>query len=301
MMLTDLSTPLNRASSIAPVMSAFAAGTALGPALGGFLVDSVGLNPTFYLVGLSYFGVAALNRAILKETKIRTLHFPWQQPTSESTKTKSLYEASRDAVGQWVPLLREKNVRNIMIMNGLYWVALAGSQMTLLPLLLTDSSGLNFTATEVGSVYMGMSLVQIVGNPVFAKLIDRIGKAPAIVGGCSLISASMMALPLCDDPLQLAGVLGIWSVGSSMLSTAPIAFLSDHVSEDQRAQAIALLRTCGDVGFLIGASGVGALADFTSMSLAIQSTSAILFTATTWFAARQVLSNKIGDSVTKIG
>lgn len=301
MMLTDMSTPLNRASTLAPVMSAFAAGTALGPALGGFLVDSVGLNPTFYLVGVSYLGVAALNRAILKETKMRKIHFPWQEPTPESTKAKSLYEASQDAVGQWVPLLRDKNVRNIMIMNGMYWVALAGSQMTLLPLLLTDSNGLNFTATQVGQVYMGMSLVQIVGNPVFAKLIDRIGKAPAIIGGCSLISASMAALPFCHDPYQLAGVLGLWSMGSSMLSTAPLAFLSDHVSEDNRAQAIALLRTCGDVGFLVGASGVGALADVTGMGAAIQSTSALLFTATAWFAARQVLSEKIkGSSSTKI-
>ena len=86
-----------------------------------------------------------------------------------------------------------------------------------------------------------------------------------------------------------------------MLSTAPIAFLSDHVSEESRAQAIALLRTCGDVGFLVGASGVGALADFTSMGVAMESTSALLFTATTWFAARQILSDKIKDSVSKIG
>eukprot|EP00977_Amphora_coffeiformis_P005482 scaffold1168_cov167-Amphora_coffeaeformis.AAC.15 len=300
MMLTDMSTPLNRASTLAPVMSAFAAGTALGPAIGGYLVDYVGLNPTFYLVGLSYLGVAALNRAILEETKIRTLHFPWQEPAPSLPKSKTLYESVQEAVGQWIPLMRDKNVRNIMIMNGLYWVALAGSQMTLLPLLLTDSAGLDFSATQVGQVYMGMSLVQIFGNPLFAKLIDKMGKAPAIVGGCTLISASMAALPFCHDWTQLAGVLGVWSMGSSMLSTAPIAFLSDHVSEENRAQAIALLRTCGDVGFLIGASGVGALADVTGMGVAIQSTSAVLFSATTWFAARQVLSNQIKSSTTKI-
>lgn len=297
MMLTDMSTPLNRASTLAPVMSAFAAGTALGPALGGFLVDSVGLNPTFYLVGVSYIGVAALNKTILEETKMRKIHFPWQVPSPESSKTKTLNESVQEAVGQWVPLVRDRNVRNILIMNGLYWVALAGSQMTLLPLLLTDSAGLDFSATQVGQVYMGMSLIQIVGNPVFAKLIDQIGKAPAIVGGCSLISASMAALPFCHDWTSLAGVLGLWSVGSSMLSTAPIAFLSDHVSEANRAQAIALLRTCGDVGFLLGASGVGALADVTGMATAMQSTSAVLLSATTWFAVRQLLDNKIKPQI----
>jgi hypothetical protein len=37
MIMTDISTPLNRASTIAPIMSAFAAGTAIGPAVGGEL------------------------------------------------------------------------------------------------------------------------------------------------------------------------------------------------------------------------------------------------------------------------
>ena len=281
-------------------MSAFAAGTALGPALGGFLVDNVGLNPTFYLVGISYLGVMALNRAILTETKMGTIHFPWQEPTPDSKAKKSLLSAAQDAVGQWIPLMCDRNVRNIMTMNGLYWIALAGSQMTLLPLLLTDSAGLNFSATQVGQVYMGMSLVQIVGNPLFARFIDKIGKTPAITTGCTLISASMAALPFCHDWTQLAGVLGMWSMGSSMLSTAPIAFLSDHVSEDNRAQAIALLRTCGDVGFLIGASSVGALADVTGMGFAMQSTSALLFTGTSWFAMRQMFAKEIKKPNAKI-
>lgn len=281
-------------------MSAFAAGTALGPALGGFLVDNVGLNPTFYLVGVSYLGVMALNRAILTETKMGTIHFPWQEPTPDSKAKKSLLSAAQDAVGQWIPLMCDRNVRNIMTMNGLYWIALAGSQMTLLPLLLTDSAGLNFSATQVGQVYMGMSLVQIVGNPLFARFIDKIGKTPAITTGCTLISASMAALPFCHDWTQLAGVLGMWSMGSSMLSTAPIAFLSDHVSEDNRAQAIALLRTCGDVGFLIGASSVGALADVTGMGFAMQSTSALLFTGTSWFAMRQMFAKEIKKPNAKI-
>ena len=88
-------------------------------------------------------------------------------------------------------------------------------------------------------------------------------------------------------------------MGSSMLSTAPIAFLSDHVSEENRAQAIALLRTCGDVGFLVGASSVGAIADVTSMGFAMQLTSALLLTGTAWFAARQMLAREIQKATAK--
>jgi MFS family permease len=299
MMIADLSTPLNRASTMAPVMSAFAAGTALGPALGGFLVDQVGLNPTFYIVGVSYLGVALVNKNLLKETKSLPIHFSWQQKAPKSARLASAEQdtmtgALRDAVGQWVPLLQEPKIRNVMVMHGLYWVALAGAQMTLLPLILTNADGLAMSATQLGSVYMGMSLVQIFGNPLFARYIDRIGKAPAIVAGCTLISTAMAGLPFCHDMPQLAAALGIWSVGSSMLSTAPIAYVSDQVAESKRAQAFALLRTCGDVGFLVGASGTGALADYAgSLDVAMHSSAGLLLTATGWFATRQLLSAQL--------
>jgi MFS family permease len=304
MMIADLSTPLNRASTMAPVMSAFAAGTALGPALGGFLVDQVGLNPTFYIVGVSYLGVAVINKHLLKETKSLPIHFSWQQKAPKSVRLASaeqdtLTGAVRDAVGQWVPLLQDTKIRNVMVMHGLYWVALAGAQMTLLPLILTDVNGLAMSATQLGSVYMGMSLVQIFGNPLFARYIDRIGKAPAIVAGCTLISTAMAGLPFCQDVPQLAVALGVWSVGSSMLSTAPIAYVSDQVAESKRAQAFALLRTCGDVGFLVGASGTGALADWAgSLDVAMHSSAGLLLTATLWFATRQLLTAQLTTSAT---
>ena len=49
--------------------------------------------------------------------------------------------------------------------------------MTLLPLILTDNNGMAMTATNVGQVYMGMSVVQVLSNPLMARyLVDRIGK-----------------------------------------------------------------------------------------------------------------------------
>lgn len=328
LMIADLSTPLNRASTYAPIMSAFAAGTALGPAIGGLLVDQLGLQMTFYAVGASFFGVALVNRVILSETKSTFLEFPWQKKPARtvhthhnkdqlestsattaagSSNTTSVGQAMQDAVGQWVPLLRDPSVRSVIIMNGIYWIAIAGSQMTLMPLMLTTdvaSGGLAFSATQVGQVYMGMSLVQIFGNPIFAKVSDTVGKVPVIVAATTFIGASMYAFPLCCGETgqlslwPLAATLGVWSMGSSMLSTAPLAFVSDRVDESKRAQAIALLRTSGDVGFLVGAAGTGVLADgfAGSLTAAMHMTSGLMLTATTWFAIRQYLTVQLERS-----
>jgi MFS family permease len=222
--------------------------------------------------------------------------FPWQNGAAALLQSQqtSIKDAFQKALGQWAPLLSEAPVRNVCIMNAFYWVALAGSQMTLLPLILTNPDGLAMSATQVGQVYMGMSAVQVLGNPILAKVVDRIGKVPGIVGGCTLISISMLTLPWCDGTQQMAGVLAMWATGSTLLSTSPLAFISDHVDDEKRAQAIALLRTSGDVGFLIGASSMGALADWSgSLDMAMQSSSAVLATATCWFAIRNILTSKL--------
>ena len=300
--IADISTPLNRARTMAPMMSAFAAGTALGPAVGGILADRIGIPNTFYLVGGMYLALTSINQMALTETKIvpeKDRAFPWQYQNSAGRKRsrrrfrkkedQSVFTSMQGAVTQWGGLLEDKKVRNVALMNGFYWISLAGSQMTLLPLILTEPSGLAMSPTNVGEIYMGMSLVQVFGNPPMAGLIDKVGKVPGIVMGCSLLSASMFALPYCTDMKEVAGTLVFWALGSTMLSTAPTAYISDIVRDDQRAQAIALLRTAGDVGFLVGASSTGAVADLFDMDVAVHSSASLLLTATGWFAFRRYL------------
>lgn len=301
MTMADISTPLNRASTMAPIMSAFAAGTAFGPALGGLMADRVGISETFFIVGGSYLGLTLVNNYLLVETKAKPMKFPWHKDGAASTAASAeketgptMLEASKDAIRQWAPLMADARVRNTVAMNGLYWIALAGSQMTILPLMLTDPTGLALTATAVGKTYMGMSLVQVAGVPLMAKFVDSIGKPLAIVVGTGLITSSMAALPFCADMYQMGGVLGVWALGSSILSTAPVSYISDVTTDKDRAQALALMRTAGDVGFLMGASGIGAVADLTGdLGSAMHASAGVLLTATGWFAARQVLSKKV--------
>eukprot|EP00587_Corethron_hystrix_P016551 CAMPEP_0113325492 /NCGR_PEP_ID=MMETSP0010_2-20120614/17809_1 /TAXON_ID=216773 ORGANISM="Corethron hystrix, Strain 308" /NCGR_SAMPLE_ID=MMETSP0010_2 /ASSEMBLY_ACC=CAM_ASM_000155 /LENGTH=130 /DNA_ID=CAMNT_0000185345 /DNA_START=704 /DNA_END=1092 /DNA_ORIENTATION=- /assembly_acc=CAM_ASM_000155 len=128
---------------MAPIMAAFAAGTALGPAIGGLLVESIGVRETFYVVGASYFALGCINSAVLSETQRPEYLFlgTGRQPHMVQVGG-TLLQSFSEAVGQWAPLWSDSRVRNILVLNGLYWTGLAGSQMTVLPLLLTDPSGL---------------------------------------------------------------------------------------------------------------------------------------------------------------
>jgi len=52
MYVNDISTTLNRSRSMAPIMAGFQAGMALGPAIGGVLIDQVGIANTYATVGV---------------------------------------------------------------------------------------------------------------------------------------------------------------------------------------------------------------------------------------------------------
>jgi len=72
-LLTDISTPLNRARSISPVMSAFQAGISVGPALGGILIENFGIATTYLVCGGSLLSVASLVHFMVSETKLDLL------------------------------------------------------------------------------------------------------------------------------------------------------------------------------------------------------------------------------------
>ena len=64
-----------------------------------------------------------------------------------------------------------------------------------------------------------------------------------------------------------------------------VVAISDAVHDSRRSQAIALLRTGGDVGYLCGAIGAGSTADYLAgdVGLAMQAGSAVWMGSTVWF------------------
>jgi MFS family permease len=140
---------------------------------------------------------------------------------------------------------------------------------------------------------MGMSLVQVLGNPTMATAIDKIGKVTGIVCGCTFLSTSMFAWAYCTEMNEVVAMCGLWALGSTMLSTAPVSFISDNVSDHERAQAIELFRTVGDVGFLVGAMLTGAMADAFDMNISLHSSAGMLLTATGWFTTRSLIGRQL--------
>ena len=109
---------------------------------------------------------------------------------------------------------------------------------------------------------------------------------PSILGGSALVSAAFLALPLSETFPQLMGVLVPLAVGSTILQSVPAALITDLAPPAQRAQAMAMYRTAGDVGLLLGGMAAGAIADAHSFSAAIHSGAALVGCSLSLFALR---------------
>lgn len=330
--VADSSTPLSRARTFSPLMGAFAAGMAIGPAIGGVLCDTWGIQNTFFAVSSSYCVASIWNHLSVNETKRhgelwekKTL--PWHSPdavdalpalsersNNENTESVSIPNAVKDTTEQWTRLLADKHVRPIVIMNGFYMSTFAAAQLTLLPLLLTGggttatgaATGLALSATAMGQVYMWMSINQVLSNPIAGQFADRCGKSAAIVTGGALTSLAVASVPIVctygligDSVLDwsnwpMLATLSFWSLGGTLLATAHVSAVSDEVTDSSRSQAIALLRTAGDVGYLCGAACAGISADLVGdVGLAMQAGGGAFLGATTWFGLKSAALNKL--------
>lgn len=262
--LADVSTPLNRATSMAPILAAFSAGTALGPAIGGFMADAIGINACFAVTGACFTGLTVYNHWALGET------FP-----AKLRSQRHMGLAALDAVKSWGPIFRDKNLKSIFIVNGAYWVAMSGAQTTLLPLMLANDG---YSAGDIGFVFAGLSTVYVFGSQPAGWLADRYGRFPCIVGACGVVTLGIALFPLGYYP-----ALGLWAIGGTLLGVSPTAFVADLAPSNSRSQALAVLRTVGDVGLLVGAAGTGLVADVYGFQAAMLSNAGLLGLATTWF------------------
>ena len=66
----------------------------------------------------------------------------------------------------------------------------------------------------------------------------------------------------------------------ALFTAGPTAYISDLVEESDRAQALAMLRTFGDLGLFVGAGSMGIFADLTSVEAAFLG-NALFLAATT--------------------
>ena len=295
MAVADISTPLNRARMMAPMTTAFSAGTVLGPAIGGITTEWLGVSATFASVSAIFFLNALGTRFMTADTtptpvvhraasKAATQAGPVNGSASASNAA-GVADEFRRVVSQWRPLWADPRLRGALLLNACYWASLAGTSMTLLPLILT-SSKFGLSGAAVGALFAMQAAISVVGAVPAAALADRVGPSRVLAPALAISALGMVSFSLSTDFGLAAMSMGVWALGSTVLGSAPTANAANLVEADVRPQALALMRTMGDLGLLVGASSIGAVATVVGSEAAIQATAAMLVVAAAHYQMR---------------
>ena len=90
----------------------------------------------------------------------------------------------------------------------------------------------------------------------------------------SAASVALMGSTADATTFTIASIL--WAAAGSLMGTAPAAYAADISPKNIRGSALAMYRTCGDVGLLLGPLALGALADEVGISAALGVNAALL-------------------------
>jgi MFS transporter, DHA1 family, multidrug resistance protein len=256
--LTDISNEENRGRFVGTNQGALLLGTAVGPAIGGLVAEFWGLRAPFHVVGVAALGAAVYAWARLPETR------GLQRHEGGIAIAGAGHAADGDGRPGWLRMVRSPDFIAVGFVTFVIFLTRTGSRQTLVPLLGVEQ--LDLSPGDLGAIFTGMSLVNVVLLTPAAFAADRFGRKRVIVPS---MLAHVLGLALYAQsgslPMFLLASLAL-SVAASMAGPAPAAYAADIAPANARGLAMGLYRTTGDVGFVIGPPLLGALADATSFA-----------------------------------
>ena len=221
-------TPRRRlGTSIALFGASGPVGMAIGPVLGGRIVD--GLNqplPVVFLVsaGLSLgtallvtFGSTEVRPRVVPEGRLLTLAF-----------------------GAIRGVLNDPAIRRIFLIFG---VAFLGAQLSrpYIPVLVEAANGQVNLASAIGFVAGTAALVGALVSPIGGWLGDRIGFRPVMVGGLLGGGLAVGSLPLLGSVEALAVGVLVFGAAYAVFSAMVFSVLATEVPEERRSATLNLV------------------------------------------------------------
>ena len=218
-------------------------GFAVGPALGGILVD--GLHwplPSIFWVSAA-LSIATAIVVWFGSAEVRPLVVP-------SGRMLGLaYGALRSTLG-------DPTVRRIF---AIYGVAFLANQMSrpyqalIVESIVGSGPGL---ASSIGFVAGTAALVGAVITPLGGVVADRIGFRPVLVASLFVGGFALLAVPLIDSIPPLAVAILVFSAANGLVGAMIFSLLATEVAAERRSQTLNLvylpLYAAGIVGPLIG-------------------------------------------------
>lgn len=223
--------------------SANLAGSLIGPLLGGYIADTVGIRNDFIIVGF-IMSLAGLLAAVF-------IH--------EDYKPKANVEKlSISKLKEQIPEFN--SVIALCVASFIYAICI----MSLQPVISVYIKGIVPSDTEnlafiAGAVFSAMGIAQLMSSSPLGKLVDKIGPRKVLV--ISLIYVGILNIPQAyvSDVYQLAIIRFLQGFGLGGMLPALNTYLSSKTPREFTGQVFSYNQSCLFFGYFLGSVGGASL------------------------------------------
>ena len=223
--------------------SANLAGSLIGPLLGGYIADTVGIRNDFIIVG-ALMGLAGVLATIF----IHENYVPQLNP--EKLSLRKLKEQ--------IPEFN--SIVALCVASFIYAICI----MSLQPVISVYIKGIVPSDTEnlafiAGTVFSAMGIAQLMSSSPLGKLVDKIGPRKVLV--VSLIYVGILNIPQAyvSDVYQLAIIRFLQGFGLGGMLPALNTYLSSKTPREFTGQVFSYNQSCLFFGYFLGSVGGASL------------------------------------------
>ena len=223
--------------------SANLAGSLIGPLLGGYIADTVGIRNDFIIVGILMGLAGVLATAFIHENYI-------PKPNIEKLSISKLKEQ--------IPEF--SSIVALCVASFIYAICI----MSLQPVISVYIKGIVPSNTEnlafiAGTVFSAMGIAQLMSSSPLGKLVDKVGPRKVLV--VSLIYVGLFNIPQAyvTDVYQLAFIRFLQGFGLGGMLPALNTYLSSKTPREFTGQVFSYNQSCLFFGYFLGAIGGSSL------------------------------------------
>ena len=237
-------TPIERTGwALGLLASANLAGSLIGPLLGGYIADTVGIRNDFIIVG-ALMGLAGVLATIF----IHENYVP--KPNPDKLSIRKLKEQ--------IPEFN--SIVALCVASFIYAICI----MSLQPVISVYIKGIVPSDTEnlafiAGAVFSAMGIAQLMSSSPLGKLVDKIGPRKVLV--VSLIYVGVLNIPQAyiSDVYQLAIIRFLQGFGLGGMLPALNTYLSSKTPREFTGQVFSYNQSCLFFGYFLGSVGGASL------------------------------------------
>ena len=223
--------------------SANLAGSLIGPLLGGYIADTVGIRNDFIIVGILMGLAGVLATAFIHENYV-------PKPNIEKLSISKLKEQ--------IPEF--SSIVALCVASFIYAICI----MSLQPVISVYIKGIVPSNTEnlafiAGAVFSAMGIAQLMSSSPLGKLVDKVGPRKVLV--VSLIYVGLFNIPQAyvTDVYLLAFIRFLQGFGLGGMLPALNTYLSSKTPREFTGQVFSYNQSCLFFGYFLGAIGGSSL------------------------------------------